>query len=101
MKELYGEDYAVIFQPHTYSRTKILFDDFVSALRGEQLAIYKTYAARESYDEAGDGARLAEALSSDYFKTPAEIFKYVKNGNKKAVLIMGAGDIYDEVKKLL
>lgn len=101
MKELYGEDYAVIFQPHTYSRTKILFDDFFSALRGEQLAIYKTYAARESYDEAGDGARLAKALSSDYFKTPAEIFEYVKNGNKKAVLIMGAGDIYDEVKKLL
>lgn len=101
MKELYGEDYVVIFQPHTYSRTKILFDDFISALCEEELVIYKTYAARESYDEAGDGARLAKELFASYVKTPAEIFEYINTGNKKAALIMGAGDIYDEVKKML
>ncbi|MBR4999109.1 MAG: UDP-N-acetylmuramate--L-alanine ligase, partial [Clostridia bacterium] len=38
----------IIFQPHTYSRTKTFFKDFVSVLSSiDNLIIYKEYSARE------------------------------------------------------
>lgn len=101
MKEIYGDDYLVVFQPHTYSRTKILFDDFCKVLNCELLAVYKTYPARENFDPAGDGAKLAAALNAKYITLPEKISEFVSSSNKKAALIMGAGDIYNAVKNLL
>ena len=44
----------VIFQPHTYSRTKLLFKDFVKVLSSvDNLLIYRTFAAREYFDDKG------------------------------------------------
>ncbi|MBR2442547.1 MAG: UDP-N-acetylmuramate--L-alanine ligase, partial [Clostridia bacterium] len=41
----------VIFQPHTYSRTKLLMREFVEVLRPiKNLMIYKSFPAREKYD---------------------------------------------------
>lgn len=50
-----------IFQPHTYSRTKLLMEDFVRSLRVvPNLMIYKTYPAREYFDEEGSALTLAK-----------------------------------------
>lgn len=101
MSEVYGGDFSVVFQPHTYSRTRILFDEFISALKGQNVAIYKTYPARERYDFRGDGELLAKKLNAIYVKSQSELKEFIIKSKVKALLIMGAGDIYEIVKELI
>ncbi len=92
-----GELY-VVFQPHTYSRTRLLLKEFVAALRPiKNLMIYKTYPARERYDEAGSSRRLVSAVggclyAENVYALKTWIKKTVKEGD--TVLFLGAGDIY-------
>ncbi|MBP5307785.1 MAG: UDP-N-acetylmuramate--L-alanine ligase [Clostridia bacterium] len=92
-----------VFQPHTYSRTKALMDDFIKVLGNvKNLIIYQTYAAREDFDESGSAERLFRNVKSAkaYRFSPDGLKKYlrkeVKNGD--TVLVLGAGDVYDIVK---
>ncbi len=104
----YEKNTLVIFQPHTYSRTRILMKDFTKVLSGvENLIIYKTYSAREEYDASGSGERLAENLKSVgreclYSDDVKDLFQktqaYIRKGVKK-IVVLGAGDIYDIFKK--
>lgn len=95
----------VVFQPHTYSRTRLLFDDFVNVLSGvEDLVLYKTYAAREYFDEAGCALTLAEHLPNAlYIETVKELALYWRGtvGCGDTVLVLGAGDIYHAAKEAL
>lgn len=95
----------VVFQPHTYSRTKLLFNEFISALKGiENLVIYKTYAAREYFDSAGSAYTLAENLPNAlYAESIKELKFYLKPvlAQGDMVLFLGAGDIYCVAKLLL
>lgn len=98
-----GELY-VVFQPHTYSRTKTLFKQFVGVLSSvKRLMVYKTYAAREYYDDAGSALTLSSALKrSKYGDCPEDICDFITNCRQGDVLlILGAGDIYDIVKRLI
>ncbi len=96
---------GVIFQPHTYSRTKHLMTEFVDSLKNFPTIIYSTYGARESFDEHGDAELLSQKLKnlgadSVYCKTPEELYKQTEQLSKKvqAIIVMGAGDIYDIFK---
>lgn len=91
----------VAFQPHTYSRTKELFDDFVEALSlADKIILADIYPARE--EDPGDihSSMLVEALkdrkSADayYFPCFDEIENFLlENIEKDDLLItMGAGD---------
>ena len=99
-----GELY-VVFQPHTYSRTKLLMSEFLSVLRPiKNLMIYKTYAAREQYDGAGSAATLSRALGNSLYAENVYMLKMwlkktVKEGD--VVLFLGAGDIYYAAQYLL
>ena len=94
------KDYIVIFEPHTYSRTRILFDDFVKVLKNKNLIIYKTFSAREKFDSLGSAKRLSESLKgSKYFEDFNELILYVKNLKNKNILVLGAGELYDKFKK--
>lgn len=54
----------VVFQPHTYTRTKSLFNDFVDALKDvDHLIITDIYAAREKDPEDIHSKMLVESLS--------------------------------------
>ena len=103
-KEAFGGRLFVVFQPHTYSRTRLLFDDFVAALQGvERLVIYKTYPAREYFDAAGSALTLAEHLPNAlYVETTRELSVYLRCSLRAgdAVLFLGAGDIYFIAKRL-
>lgn len=92
-------DVYLVFQPHTYSRTKLLFDDFLKVLSGyDNLYLYKTFAARESYDYLGDAKRLSSALeNSKYFDDLDALYNELKRrvNSRNTVIIMGAGDLYD------
>ena len=100
-----GDDFVTIFQPHTYSRTRTLMNDFTHALlECNSLIIYKTYPAREKYDGRGSAKRLYDTMlkrskSQDkiiYARTCNQLIDAVKSFgvNKKRVLVLGAGDIY-------
>ncbi len=95
----------VVFQPHTYSRTKALMAEFVSVLGNvKNLMIYKTYPARERFDEEGSAARLAGLIgdclyAENVYVLKTWIKKTVRDGD--VVLFLGAGDVYYAAQYLL
>ncbi len=94
----------VVFQPHTYSRTKLLLKDFIDVLQTvENLMIYKTYPARERYDEAGSAATLSSAIGSLYAENVYSLKTWLKKTVREGddVLFLGAGDIYYVAQLLL
>ena len=92
----------VVFQPHTYTRTKALFEEFADALKGfDHVIVTDIYAAREpdtGLVHAKDLADRIKELGSDarYFSTFEAVENYLlKNCKKNDLLItMGAGDVY-------
>ncbi len=88
----------VVFQPHTYSRTKLLMKEFVSALRKiDGLMIYKSYPARERYDEEGSAKRLADNIGGCLYADNVFVLKtWLKTTLQEGdtLLFLGAGDIY-------
>ena len=100
-----GGRLIVVFQPHTYSRTRLLFEDFVRVLsRAEHLVVYKTFPAREYFDAAGSALTLSQSLPrSLYIETPRELEIYLRCSLRPgdAVLFLGAGDIYTAARRLL
>ena len=87
----------VVFQPHTYSRTKFLLKEFIEVLRPiKELMIFKTFPAREKYDEEGSAERLASELGSLYAENVYVLKTWLKKTlhDGDTVLFLGAGDIY-------
>lgn len=91
----------VVFQPHTYSRTKFLFNQFVKVLAPlNNLLIYKTFAAREYFDDAGSALTLSQSLKkSRYGDDIKDICEFISRAEEcDTVLFLGAGDIYNLAK---
>lgn len=91
-----------IFQPHTFSRTKILLDSFSKAFKNaDKVIITDIYAARE-YDNGEIHSRdLANAVNKKsgnaiYISTFEEIEDYLLKNTKDGdiILTMGAGNVY-------
>ena len=93
----------VAFQPHTYSRTKTLLHEFLSALRlADEVHIIKTYSARESFDFEGSAKHLSELLKNSYYHSSMNsAYKKIKERltGKETLLILGAGNI-DELGEM-
>jgi len=98
-----------VFQPHTYSRTKIFLDEFAHSFKGaDKLILAPIYAAREAFDpsiSSADVCALAikdgiDAVCIDEFD---EIAKTVKSLAKEGdiILVIGAGDIVKLTDKIL
>ena len=93
----------VIFQPHTFSRTKLLWDDFVKSLSSCFMSIlYPIYPAREEPISGVTSAKLSESICnfgkfSLHFDTFEKIVEYLKSKVNKndTILILGAGNIVD------
>ncbi|MBQ7915808.1 MAG: UDP-N-acetylmuramate--L-alanine ligase, partial [Firmicutes bacterium] len=96
-RELY-----VVFQPHTFSRTKAFFDDFVSALSlADHIILADIYSASRETDP-GDihsrditNALLAQGKDAYYFGSFEEIQKFLlkKCCPQDLLITMGAGDV--------
>lgn len=92
----------VVFQPHTYSRTKLLFKEFLKVLSPlDNLLIYRTFAAREFFDDSGSALTLSNAMKkSRYGDDPKDITRFISSAKAgDCVLFLGAGDIYEIGKK--
>ncbi|MCI9216442.1 UDP-N-acetylmuramate--L-alanine ligase [Lachnospiraceae bacterium 42-17] len=98
-----------IFQPHTYTRTKALFSEFVEALScTDHIILADIYAARET-DTLGISSKdIADALKkkgcdSYYLKSFEDIQNFCLESCKKGDLLitMGAGDVVNIGENLL
>ena len=89
---------VVAFQPHTYTRTKALFDDFVRELRKpDQVVLAEIYAARERNTVGISSKDLLENIpGAVYCETLPEVTAYLKQIAQPGdvILTVGAGDIY-------
>ena len=86
------------FQPHTYSRTKALFDDFVRELRtADQVVLAEIFAAREKNTIGISSADLAAEIPGSIFcPTLQDVTEALRRIARPGDLILtvGAGDIY-------
>ncbi|MDB5728284.1 MAG: UDP-N-acetylmuramate--L-alanine ligase [Noviherbaspirillum sp.] len=97
-----GRRLVLSFQPHRYTRTRDLFEDFVKVLSSaDALVLAEVYSAGEQPIVAADGRALAHALRvvgkvepifvEDIADMPDAILNMVKDGD--VVITMGAGSI--------
>lgn len=92
-----------IFQPHTYTRTKALLNDFASSFHNaDAVIITDIYAAREKDSGEIHSRDLAEAIthyhdSVLYFSSFESIIDHVKKyiQPEDLIITMGAGNIYE------
>lgn len=103
---------TVVFQPHLYSRTKALFDDFAKSFKGaDNILLLPIYFAREEKDESVSSEKLAEAICKEGedaqafsdFQSAEQAVIALKLGPKDVFVTMGAGEAYkvaDEVFNL-
>lgn len=95
-----------VFQPHTYTRTKMLFDDFVKVFSesGVSVIITDIFAAREKDTGLVSSKELAEAIDGAIYRASFEdVEGYLRNTVKEKDLVftMGAGDVYKIGEALL
>ena len=99
-----------VFQPHTYSRTKSLFEEFADALSiADVVVLADIYAARETDTLGVSSHLLAERIrekghpACHDFRTFEEIEKFVLENCRKGDLLitMGAGNVNTVAKDLL
>lgn len=100
-------DHTIItcFQPHTYSRTKQLLNEFAESLRlSDQVLLLPIFAsAREQSDEsisseilAGKiGTPTAISVIADKKSLAEQLLEIAQNQTQQVVLTLGAGDIYE------
>lgn len=108
-RESSGRAVRVVFQPHTYSRTKTLLSDFATAF-GDADAVYllDIYAARERDTLGISGRDLADSVrrhhprvmySETQDRVIADLLLDLRPGD--VVVTMGAGDVYQVGPRLL
>ena len=96
---------VLAFQPHTYTRTKALFSDFVRELKkADVLVLAEIYAARERNTVGISSQDLAEKIpGAIYCETLPQVTQtlseLIQDGD--VVLTVGAGDIYRAGEALL
>ena len=97
-----GRRIVLAFQPHRYTRTRDLFEDFVKVLSGvDALLLAEVYPAGEAPIVAADGRSLARAIRvtgkaepvfvENIAEMPGAIRKIARPGD--VVVTMGAGSI--------
>jgi len=101
---------VVAFQPHRYTRTKLLFDEFTRAFnKADLLVVTDVYAAGEKPIEGATGEALAEAIRAhghravsfvpDKKRVARALLDVIEPGD--LVIALGAGDINASARELL
>ena len=102
VRELYpNKDITIVFEPHTYSRTGMLFDDFARAFaHADRVLLMPIYAAREENPD-GISSRELAVKSLEYNKNVLYVPSYedaietLKDATKQndVIVVLGAGNI--------
>lgn len=108
-RELYPDkNITLVFQPHMYSRTHELFDDFVQELgKADKVILAPIYAAREENTSGVSSEQLADAINkkrdvATYVESFDDIVTDIKQHTSAegVVIIMGAGNITEIASEL-
>ncbi|MBI2039364.1 MAG: UDP-N-acetylmuramate--L-alanine ligase [Candidatus Niyogibacteria bacterium] len=98
----------VIFQPHLYSRTKLLLDDFAASFGdADEVVFIPIYAAREAPDPDISSERLAEAARAHHPRVIAlgsfddARRHFADAGAADVIFTMGAGDVFKAAEALV
>jgi UDP-N-acetylmuramate--alanine ligase len=112
LRELYpkGENtITVLFQPHLYSRTKALFDDFAKSFNdADKVLLLPIYFAREDPDPSVSSDKLAEVMklkgdsvqAFSSFELAEDFVKNLNLGRDDVFVTMGAGEAYKVADKV-
>ncbi len=110
LRELYpNKNITVLFQPHLYSRTKALFDDFAKSFKGaDRILLLPIYFAREAKDESISSEKLGEAISKNGenaqafpdFESAERVVSSLNLGKDDIFVTMGAGEAYKVAEKV-
>lgn len=100
---------VAVFQPHLYSRTKLLLNDFAQSFaQADEVIILPIYAARESADPTISHKILVDEIAKYNSKVTAlDSFTEAKNHLKTmaksgdVVITMGAGNVVEIAKSML
>ena len=105
IRELYRDKHiTAIFQPHLYTRTRDFYKDFADALSLlDEVVLTEIYPAREQpiegvtskliYDNLRKGVKK-EIINKD------EVLDYVKTHNFEVLIVLGAGDLDNQVPQI-
>ena len=105
IRELYKDKHiTAIFQPHLYTRTRDFYKDFADALSQlDEVVLTEIYPARELpiegvtsqliYDNLKEGVKK-EMIRKD------EVLNYVKNHKFEVLIVLGAGDLDNQVPQI-
>lgn len=105
IRELYKDKHiTAIFQPHLYTRTRDFYQDFADALSQlDEVVLTEIYPAREQpiegvtsrliYDNLKEGVKK-EMIHKD------EVIDYVKSHNFEVLIVLGAGDLDNQVPQI-
>lgn len=102
-----GKKITVVFHPHLFSRTKDLFDGFVTELaKADEVILAPIFPAREIDDGTISSDLLATAIAksnSHVISLPSfdAILDTLKTMNHDLLITMGAGDVYKVAEKLV
>ena len=105
LETLNYERTIIIFQPHTYSRTAALFDDFITQLkRPDVVLLAEIYAAREKNTIGISSEDMLEKLPNASFYPDFEgiehtLWAIARPGD--VIFTVGAGDIYKVGESLI
>ena len=101
---------VVVFQPHRYTRTKALFDDFTRAFyQADKLILLPIYPAGEEKIRGVDSLLLCEGIKAHghrdavYADSVSESVFYLKETLRQGdiLLTLGAGDVWKVGKEIL
>ena len=99
-RDFFQKPVWVVFEPHTYSRTKDLFQDFVRVLAlADKIFLLPTYSAREEVVGGGRAEDIFNALKAQnkdakFFESYALAKKEILNHLRgETLLVLGAGSI--------
>ncbi|HKL16850.1 MAG TPA: UDP-N-acetylmuramate--L-alanine ligase [Patescibacteria group bacterium] len=109
-EEFKNKKIKLIFQPHQYQRTKLLFNDFVKTFKVISKNLIDKIFITDIFDVAGretlkkeiDSKKLVKSINHTnvFYLKGENICKNIKNTKEDVILIMGAGDIYERVLKI-
>lgn len=93
---------VIVFQPHTYSRTKALLVEFAKSLSlADEIVITDIYASAREQPDPNISSEILTAVTKQYnnntrFLPEGAVLRYLRKSLKKGDVLMtlGAGDVY-------
>jgi UDP-N-acetylmuramate--alanine ligase len=105
IRELYKDKHiTAIFQPHLYTRTRDFYKDFAEALSQlDEVVLTEIYPARELPIEGVTSQLIYDNLKPGVEKSlihKDEVIDFVKNHHFEVLIVLGAGDLDNQVPQI-